>query len=433
MPTLKGVPMRWRIPDWRTPGRKLLALITLAALLASPAAGFDTYWHSQASQAVGQAFGFSEHAWKVMQMGNFAPDFFGPVADFASKGLKSSDIDKIGAYNAQNGPARAAAIFMHFDNLNAELTRNSQFDYIFTQLLHTTQNTLAAVNKRNDIDARTKKVLILVALGASLHTVQDFYSHSDWIHNDFNKLPVKMMDAGDGRLRAPTWYEFRAKAGDPDKWPIQVHTGIYPPSKDSPNTHTHMNHDNSELVYRELEVQGSPLIPQAPWHQAGDVPAHQNDANSVQAHQRLAVDTSIAASIEWVKMVEQNADAKAAIDSAKDWNIKTSDPKLYKELQAGMMTQMALSCAAGRWDGEEPPPDRGALCQSVLQRKLGNIDVTSGSQIESEIIGLATSLALPYALKFTGKFWDIYPQYHVLEQLTEGIGSSSGHYSLAKK
>jgi hypothetical protein len=37
------------------------------------------------------------------------------------------------------------------------------------------------------------------------------------------------------------------------------------------------------------------------------------------------------------------------------------------------------------------------------------------------------------ALKFTGMFWDIYGQYHLLEDLVQGIGSNSGHYAVQNK
>jgi hypothetical protein len=53
--------------------------------------------------------------------------------------------------------------------------------------------------------------------------------------------------------------------------------------------------------------------------------------------------------------------------------------------------------------------------------------------LKSEIIGLAANLLMPFALRFTGMFWDIHGEYHVLESLAEGIASNSGHYSLKKK
>lgn len=411
--------------------RKILAVVSLFALLVSPAAGFDTYWHSQCTQKTGEQFGFSEDAWKIMQLGNFAPDFFGPVAEYASKTLNGKELEALSNYQANTPEVRGAAIFLHFDNLNYDFQRNSDFDYVFTHLLSSTQQLLAEFGKMTG-DGRTRKVLTLITLGASLHTVQDFYSHSDWVHNDFNKTDVKMVTLPSGGVRAPTWFEFRNKHNAADKWPFRVQSGIYPPVAGARNTHTHMNHDNSRLVYREYEAPGQPLASQAPYHNAGAVPARGDDASDL-AHQQLAVNTAVAASIEWVNKVEENSDAKAAIENAKNWNLKLHDPHLASELKAGTLTEMALSCAAGKWDGDDPPADRGALCRSVLERKMNPIGNTTGSELESEIIGLATNLAMPAALRFTGMFWDVHGQYHLLERLAHDLGSTTGHYSFAQK
>lgn len=411
--------------------RKISAVLALAALLVSPAAGFDSYWHLQCSQKVGEQFGFNEDAWKIMQLGNFSPDFFGPVSEYASRNLNGEALAGLNQFIANNPQVRGAAIYLHFDNLNGDFQHNSDFDYLFGHLLQATQHLLGSYNKLK-VDDRTRKVLTLVTLGASLHAVQDFYSHSDWIHNDFNKTDVKMIKLPSGELRSPTWFEFRSKHDHPDKWPFQVKSGIYPPIPGSPNTHTHMNHDNSRLMYTEIENPGQPLRLQAEYHTTGPVPARGDDASDL-AHQQLAVNTALAASIEWVRKIEENSDARKAIESAKGWNLKTHDPHLAKELKAGETTQMVLSCASGKWDGDNPPAERGALCRSVLDRKMNSVGGTTGSELESEIIGLAANLATPFALKFTGMFWDVHGQYHILEQLTQDIGSNSGHYAFSKK
>jgi hypothetical protein len=400
-------------------------------LLASPAAAFDTYWHSQCSQKVGEQFGFTPDAWKIMQLGNFSPDFFGPIAEYVSKKMQGKELEELNQSLVNNPQIRGAALFLHFDNLNNELQSNSNFDYLFIHLLQSTQNLLAEYHKLQ-VDERVRKVLTLITLGASLHVVQDFYSHSDWIHNDFNKTDVKMVALPAGGLRAPTWFEFRSKHGEPDKWPFTVKSGIYPPIADAPNTHTHMNHDNSRLMYIEYENSGQPLRSQAEYHNAGPVPAHGDDASD-RAHQQLAVATALAASIEWLNKVEENGDAKKAIESAKRWNLKGPDAHLGRELEAATLTETILSCVAGKWDGDEPTGDQGTLCRAVLERRMNSLGGTSSSQLPSEIIGLAVNLAMPAALKFTGMFWDVHGQYHILERLVEGIGSNSGHYSLGKK
>ena len=89
---------------------------------------------------------------------------------------------------------------------------------------------------------------------------------------------------------------------------------------------------------------------------------------------------------------------------------------------------MALSCAAGKWDGEDPPGDRGVLCRTVLDRTINASSATSASNIVSIIEGLAADAVFPYALKYTGKFWDVHKQYHLLNHLADGIGSA-GHYT----
>jgi hypothetical protein len=408
----------------------LLTLVIFSVSSLSPANGFDSYWHSQCIQKVGEQFGFSEDAWKIMQLGNFSPDFFGPVADAAKK-LQTRELDALNQSQSNNSQVRGAAIFLHFDNLNSDLQGNSNFDHIFEHLLTSTQNTLSDYAKL-DVDERTRKVLTLITLGASLHAVQDFYSHSDWIHNDFNNTDVKMIKLASGELRAPTWFEFRSKHDLPDSWPFRIKSGIYPPIAGTSNTHTRMNHDNSRLMYTEYENPGQALRSEAEYHNSGAVPARGDDASNF-AHQQLAVNTALAASIEWVRKVEENVSAKKEMEAAKDWNLKLHDPHLAKELEAGLMMETAVSCAAGKWDGDDPPNGRGTLCRSVLERKMNTFGNTSGAELQSEIIGLAANLAMPFVLNFTGMFWDVHSQYHILEHLVEGFGSNSGHYSLEKK
>ena len=425
--------------------RKILSSLSVTLIsiffLSSRAAAFDTYWHAQATQIVGEEFGFSKDAIDVMKLGNFSPDLFGPVEDYASSHLNPEARQGLQQFGIRNARSRAAAIFLHFDNLDGKLDRNSKFDYVFNQLLDNTRGSLAAYHTKPGLDDATRNTLILVTLGASLHTVQDFYSHSDWIHNDFDNTPVKMVHLDSGRLCAPTWFQVRERLGDPDKWPFAVKSGIYPPVAGVRDTHTHMNHDNSRLVYREVETEGQPLVSQAQYHSAGPVPARPDEEHSIAAHQLLAVDTAVAASIEWVTLVEQNPDAKAAIDSAKNWKLRGSN--LAPELAAGLALELSLSCVAGRWDGEDPPADRGILCK-VMNEKVGSLigkvnPLTSGpgsglaSQLQELAGGIGAAVALPQALQYGGKFWDVHERYQILEQLSNGFGSEAGQYSFPQK
>src|SRR5581483_651123 len=278
--------------------RQVVAVLGMALLATSPAAGFDSYWHEQCVQRVGEQFGFTTSAWKIMQLGNFSADFFGPVSEAAAK---SASAGELAALEQANDPqVRGAAVFLHFDDLNSDFQSNSNFDYFFTRLLQSTQKLIAGFN-RLAVDDRTRNALTLVTLGASLHAVQDFYSHSNWIHHDFDKTDVKTVALQAEGLRAPTWFEFREKHSDTDQWPFQVQSEIYPPPA------------------------GAPIRSQAEYHAAGPVPARGDDDSDF-AHQQLAVNTAIAASIEWVARVETNSDAKKAIESAMRWDLKKGDP-----------------------------------------------------------------------------------------------------------
>jgi len=409
--------------------RRFTVLVALTVSFGSPAAAFDTYWHQLCSQRVGKEFGFTDHAWKIMQLGNFSPDFFGPVSEYAVKN-SAAQLEGLDRYQADNPQVRGAALFLHFDNLNRELQGNADFDYIFSSLLSKTQSLLADYNQLK-VDDRVRKTLTLVTLGAALHSVQDFYSHSDWVHNDFDATATKMVTMESGGVRAPTWFEFRDHYPGPTGWSLQVQSGIYPPLSGERFTHTHMNHDNARLVYPEAENPGTLIRSQAEYHNAGPVPAHGDDASNL-AHQQLAVNTAIAASIEFVRRVEDDPGAKKAIEFARVWNLKGKDARLGRELDVGAYTMMAISCAAGKWDGDNPPADRGVLCRSVLEKKIDSAG-GAGSRLESEIIGLASGILVPFALKYTGMFWDVHSQYHVLEHLAEGFGSDTDHYRLPKK
>jgi hypothetical protein len=102
-----------------------------------------------------------------MKLGNFSPDLFGPVEDFALVHLKPEQRQGLRDFGLRNAQARAAAIFLHFDNLEGKLDRNSKFDYLLNQLLENTRGALAADHARADLGDATRNILILVTLGAN--------------------------------------------------------------------------------------------------------------------------------------------------------------------------------------------------------------------------------------------------------------------------
>jgi hypothetical protein len=297
-----------------------------------------------------------------------------------------------------------------------------------------------------------RKMLILIALGASLHMVQDFYSHSDWIHNDFPSMGLPLITMPWGKPRAATWFEVRTKLGNPAAWPPKVNSGEYPPpSCDSSKaplaaslpcaSHTRFNHDNSQLIYEGKS--------QVAYHKKGPIPATELDPAE---HQLLAVNTAAGASIDWLRMLEDDPSAKHAIDYARVWDLKSYNPAMLHDLEASLLVPLAFSCACGKWDGPKPPGRRAAPCHifgigagagagdsliggvtgtsALLAPSAGAASLGAGAVAGLTFAGMGAGFAA--ATVFTNEFWAVHTRYNVVEHLASGFGSSSGDYAFPR-
>jgi hypothetical protein len=137
-------------------------------LLAKPAFAFDTGHHSDLTKEALQDQGFGETAIQTVQVQNWLVDYFSSSPTSSIEG----DVAKL-----------------HFDNLfTTEQIRN-----YWGRL---TVNTRSAVQQA----AREKDTLkLLTILGISLHAVQDFYSHSNWVETHPRSTS--------GPYRPETWFD----------------------------------------------------------------------------------------------------------------------------------------------------------------------------------------------------------------------------------
>jgi hypothetical protein len=388
--------------------RRMAAVVSVWLLLQPSVFAFDTFWHSAATGAVGRQFKFSEDANNILQFGNFAgPDFFGPLYDsiggkqfgeanaaMDAKPKSQAVLTFMNFRGTAPAPIRRAAIYMHFDNLNGKITKNSQFDYLFLHLLWNTQAALNKIYSDGNLNEGLKKIAILETLGASLHMVQDFYSHSDWTHNDFEKMGVPLVKTSWGKMRAPTWFEVRAKLGDPDNWPFKVRSGIYPPKEGETYSHTHMNHDNSQLFYEKES--------QVPFHGAGPFPADKG----ISEHQLFAVNSAAGAGIEWTGMLMTFSGARQAIEYARTWDVKKFNPAMEHDLETGLSSTLLLSCAVSKWDGDNPPQQRKNNCLAMFGAAPG-LTLTGGMSL----------IPTPF-----NEFWSVELKQNIPVQLTKGFG-----------
>jgi hypothetical protein len=409
------------------------------------AAAFDTFWHSAATGQVGRRFGLSENALNVVQFGNFAgPDFFGPMYDTVLPMLHLQ-----GSWVEKTRIVHKLAIYMHFDDLNegleddAHTKGNEKFDFLFNRLRWNTQRQLMRLYQDSTISDDEKRIAILETLGMSLHMVQDFYSHSNWIHNNFSDYGnglSSVVAAISGSDRAPTWFEVRASLGDPGCWPFKVQSGVYPPPPGgSPTTHSHMNHDNSQLIYPDEDEGG---------HQASEVVYHMAGPRSAatsgqRLHQLFAINTAADASVEWVGLLEspfapgcpQGAapclasvpSAQPAIDFAKSWDI---GPAMLAHLTGGLHLTLLLSCAKGKWDGGYPPSDRRNQCRGGAYAPVVVAGVVGAGALG--LPGAGVGVTAVAASDVLTEFWGDIVDLKLVEALAEGLGSrDTDDYTIA--
>jgi hypothetical protein len=396
--------------------RRLVATIAAFAmlvLLPVRALAFDTFWHSACSAGVAGHLKFSADATNALQFGTFGPDFFGPAYDKIFEPIDGDWVKKLG------GQIRKAGDFMHFDNLAGYLSANWKYDYLFTRLAFNTAKTIALFYNDTSLNEGTRKILVLETLGSSLHMVQDFYAHSDWVHFDFVKMGFPQQKSEWGLDYAPSWFQFRAMYGSPptdgpETWPMQPHTGIYPPKANAPlgnfkvpMSHTNMNHDNSQLFYEGAT--------QIPYHKYGAHPA--TDAKSATDHQLYAVSSAAMASVEWITILEQQDSTVAqAIDFVKDWDIKKFNPAILTNLTSGLELALSASCVKKKWDGDNPPQARKNEC--------------TGGTLGRGVVGIGTILS---QVVNADEWWAPYFTKNILEKLTDGIGDqATGKYSFDK-
>lgn len=392
---------------WKRFRRTLLTCFLLIGIHSSVSA-FDTFWHSSVATEVGHKYGFSDDAIKVFQLSSFCLDYFGPfvteIIGTVEKSVSYLELRNL----PSTGTTHAASNFMHFDNLAGDLDRNWKFDYLWSRLLDNTRNTILSYYHKVDLSRDECKKLILLTVGASIHMVEDFYSHSDWIHFSFAKMGFKQQKDEYGNDRAPTWFEVREKYGSPssrhhgENWKFRLCSGVFPPADNVPKSslgvpisHTTMNHDNSQLYYSgESQIK---------FHGFGACPAR--DSLSAMKHQLFAYHTACAAAMEWVGMLEEDTAVNKAIEYAKKWDMKTVDRDLADDLDDGISSMLMISCILKKWDGSYPPSERDKEC--------GTFKILSHIHIP----------------KMSNKFWGSFPKDSILQHLSLGFGDSTGKYT----
>jgi hypothetical protein len=183
----------------------------LFALLVVPAIAFDTGPHASITVDALMRAGFNRNAAIAIQVENWLTDYYTSSPTSLAPG----------------GPAKCDLEKLHFDDLFSTADIENYWATF-------TANTKAAVQQAEKDD---DVVEFYVVLGMSLHVVQDFYSHSNWVEQ--NGLTS-------GKYRTATWFQMSSRP------PAGLYTGWYgnclnlPPGNHVPHGGytSGMNHDS---------------------------------------------------------------------------------------------------------------------------------------------------------------------------------------------
>jgi hypothetical protein len=168
--------------------KHLMAAFALAtAWLAAPAWAFDTGPHATITEQAMSMAGYNRAAADAVQVENWLTDYYTSAPTFPKS--QQCHLEKL-----------------HFDDVFTD----ADIDAYWKTLL---KNTLAAAAKAK---ADRDYVELYVVLGVSLHVVQDFYAHSNWVESSGF--------AGPG-FDTTTYFQWRQ-----NRWRRNgvVHTGWYP-------------------------------------------------------------------------------------------------------------------------------------------------------------------------------------------------------------
>jgi hypothetical protein len=285
--------------SWCSPPRTA-ALLAAMVLIASPASAFDTGPHWDITADVLRSEGFSPEAIKTVQCANFFVDFY----EFIGNGGIAKVLD--GSCRKKVEKVLKIGDAQHFDDLGSTIEVSERWD----AMVEATQGMAGTTAKSKDI------LGLLALLGASLHNVQDFYAHSNWVE------PAPMGPGiGKGALAKygdhPTWLSVDRA----DRMNLEIYTKLNRPSQQ--RTHGDWNSDST---YLNKDWQGRP------YHRDAYICAWFATRQWVRLFQGFVNDPAV-----WLDMQKAN---KTLYNPDRDWDYSRK-----------------ISFYGGHWNGNGGPTD----------------------------------------------------------------------------
>ena len=315
---------------------RLASLITLSAIAANGVA-FDTGPHYDMTCDTMAAEGFGSIAIQVAQVANWFNDLYendtsnaysGHAAWTDSKGNFIGNL--LTVFRKENWPDLIvkAAEKMHFDSSNP-IDTQAQAEAEWTRLCRATKaSLLRCVTNQDPMGA-------IVVLGMTLHQVQDFYTHTNWVEPQGVRASVGHSGPGWATMgnygSNPTWFDVPAS--------VRANFPIYSRVEGSPEV-IHGNWDSA--------TRGEPKIAMA------------KDSINRPLHREAYISACIA-SRQWIRA------ARMWLNNEPFWRQMTSySDARGRELAHDQHGTYMLSTLVGHWNG-----NTGAKSDDVQCAKEG--------------------------------------------------------------
>jgi PLAT/LH2 domain-containing protein/CARDB protein len=246
--------MRMRVTGARVGWRTLLAIAFAAALLVLPATAraFDTGPHADMTRDALTAEGFSPAAASIGAVNNWFVDYYtnpdkNPYSGHANALI---GVTRLGlARESWPNFWVEAARRLHFDFERrtlamADLSKTEGIEREWQRLMWTTRyRQLHFAAQKND------PLQVLAIVGMTLHAVQDFYSHSNWVEDpgpENGRGGPGIASLGYGST--PTWFDVPPEVRRTLVDNREVYTGV----RGIPRGHGHWRSDDSKSLHAGL-------------------------------------------------------------------------------------------------------------------------------------------------------------------------------------
>lgn len=304
----------------------ILAALTVL-LVATPAMAFDTAPHFDITEDVLRQENFLPYSIKTAQAANFMVDFYEFIAKVPAMDKQcKADIESVLVY----GDAQ------HFDDLDSTAQVARKWD----EMLANTKRYAEAKAQMNPPDI----LGLLVLLGMSLHNVQDFYAHSNWVEGPPTGPPL-----GKGALAAygdhPTWLSMSRQ------------------DREALDVYTHLDRNGQKRSHGVWDSPATALNKDwtgRPRHEDAYMCAWFATRQWVRLFRTFVKNERV-----WSAMQEYGAFAKVAYDPARDWDYARK-----------------ISMYGGHWNGNGGPTDTSKL--SALQARTA---ATSPDMLAGAVLG----------------------------------------------